>query len=305
MRTNSHESCSAVRLPVRRERFVRGNRAPIACASRCDTPLPQPVDSLLLGCFSLLLIAVGVGCTPPSAQEGGHVTSLQARVVAVGVASDTALRELATFLPEGAGRDDATVAAIAALDGTPHFRRAGVAATLLRRSPSGGAGEVFAVVHADGSVVQVRAGNGVDGLAPTGTVAPLIAPDPLNPGAVSAPTGIIFNWVPDPILYIADPHRNGVVALTLVDDGAAFRVAATRRLEAPELNLPVDLAPAVLESVNPGFSSSTTLAGGADFYVANRGNGTIVRMRQDVSVNAEVRLRSPIDDEMRAHHHAH
>lgn len=27
--------------------------------------------------------------------------------------------------------------------------------------------------------------------------------------------------------------------------------------------------------------------------------------RQDVSVNAEVRLRSPIDDEMRAHHHAH
>lgn len=227
-----------------------------------------------------------MGCTPPSAQEGGHVTSLQARVVAVGVASDTALRELATFLPEGAGRDDATVAAIAAPGGTPHFRRAGVAATLLRRSPSGGAGEVFAVVHADGSVVQVRAGNGVDGLAPTGTVAPLIAPDPLNPGAVSAPTGIIFNWVPDPILYIADPHRNGVVALTLVDDGAAFRVAATRRLEAPELNLPVDLAPAVLESVNPGFSSSTTLAGGADFYVANRGNGTLVRMRQDGTVLA-------------------
>ncbi len=49
---------------------------------------------------------------------------------------------------------------------------------------------------------------------------------------------------------------------------------------------PVDLAPAVLESVNPRFSSSTTLAGGADFYVANRGNGTIVRMRQGGTVLA-------------------
>ena len=45
-----------------------------------------------------------------------------------------------------------------------------------------------------------------------------------------------------------------------------------------------------MESVNPAFASSTTLAGGADFYVANRGNGTLVRMRQDGTVLAVRRI---------------
>ena len=45
----------------------------------------------------------------------------------------------------------------------------------------------------------------------------------------------------------------------------------------------MDLAPVVPEVVNPAFSSNTTLAGASDFYVANRGDGTIVRLRQDGS----------------------
>jgi mono/diheme cytochrome c family protein len=239
---------------------------------------------------SLLLIGACVGCTSPSAQQvepWSHLTSLQARVVAVGVANTTALRELAAFFPDdGAAHNDAALTALGAPGGTRAFSRTDVAAALLRRSPGEGAGDMFAVVHADGSVIQLRAGRLDDGLAPAGTVAPLMAPDASNPEAVSARAGVILNWVPDPILYIADPQRNAVVALTLVDDGPVFHLAAIRRLDAPELNLPVDLAPAVLERINPGFSSSTTLAGGADFYVANRGNGTIVRMRQDGTVLA-------------------
>lgn len=53
-----------------------------------------------------------------------------------------------------------------------------------------------------------------------------------------------------------------------------------------DLNIPVDIAPAVPEIANPGFASNTTLAGGSDLYVANRGNGTIIRLRQDGTVIA-------------------
>ena len=43
-----------------------------------------------------------------------------------------------------------------------------VATALLGKSPDGGGRAVFAVVNADGSLVQVHAGLGVDGLAPAG-----------------------------------------------------------------------------------------------------------------------------------------
>jgi hypothetical protein len=44
---------------------------------------------------------------------------------------------------------------------------------------------------------------------------------------------------------------------------------------------------------NPAFSSNTTLAGGADLYVANRGSGTIVRLRQDGEVRAVAEITVP------------
>jgi len=51
------------------------------------------------------------------------------------------------------------------------------------------------------------------------------------------------------------------------------------------------------DSVN--WASNTTLDDGSDFYVANRGNNTIVRMRQDGSVVAIRRVtvdNSPLDN---------
>jgi hypothetical protein len=49
----------------------------------------------------------------------------------------------------------------------------------------------------------------------------------------------------------------------------------------------------VPEVANPDFSSNTTLAGGSDLYVANRGNGTLVRMRQDGTVVAVRQVEVP------------
>jgi hypothetical protein len=155
----------------------------------------------------------------------------------------------------------------------------GVANALLGKSPDGSAKAVFSVVTADGALLQAHAQKGVDGLAPTGTIHPLTAAGgPMH-------TGAAFNWTPDRILYVADPLGNALVALSLGDDGTVFKAESTRTITAPELATPIDLAAAVPEVANPDFSSNTTLAGGSDLYVANRGNGSLVRIRQDGHVS--------------------
>ena len=92
---------------------------------------------------------------------------------------------------------------------------------------------------------------------------------------------------------MSDPGNDAVLQLRLDDDFEVFHVTETRRLESSYLSAPVDLAPAVPEIANPAFSSNTTLAGGADLYVANRGTGTIVRMRQDGRVLALAHIELP------------
>ncbi|MFY9699787.1 MAG: hypothetical protein WAK34_15970, partial [Rhodoplanes sp.] len=73
-------------------------------------------------------------------------------------------------------------------------------------------------------------------------------------------TGMIFNWVPDRILFITEPEHNAVTALTLGNGDKVFRLNHKRTFTALELNTPVDLTPAVPEVANPGFASNTTLA---------------------------------------------
>jgi hypothetical protein len=104
---------------------------------------------------------------------------------------------------------------------------------------------------------------------------------------------MVFNWVPDRFLYVTDPRNDAVLQLHLDDDFHVFRVIGTRRLQSPDLSAPVDLAPAVPEIANPAFSSNTTLAGGADMYVANRGSGTVARLAQDGRVRAVARIGLP------------
>jgi len=170
-----------------------------------------------------------------------------------------------------------------------------VGTAFLSRSPDGSGRAVFCVVLADGSIVQEHTGRAVDGLAPAGTVNPLLGRSWNHGhdtvGSTTPRLGAIVNYTPTRILYLSEPFANSILALELSDDGSVFHVAGMRRIFSDVLNQPVDLAPAEIETEHPNWSSNTTLEEGADFYVANRGDNTIVRMRQDGSVVAVGRVR--------------
>jgi hypothetical protein len=181
------------------------------------------------------------------------------------------------------------------------LRRGAVGTAFLGRAPDGSGRAVFSVVLADGSIVQVHTAQAVDGLARAGTVSPLLdrrrhdADDHHdghdNEERVSLRLGVILNYIPTRILYVSEPLEDRIAALDLIDDGVIFRAGRMRRFHSEALNQPIDLAPAEIETSNPNWSSNTTLEEGADFYVANRGDNTIVRMRQDGRVVAVRRVR--------------
>jgi mono/diheme cytochrome c family protein len=176
---------------------------------------------------------------------------------------------------------------------------AALGTAILTKSPDLTGRAVFAAVEADGSVVQVNVLKGVDGLAPAGTVTPLALIDRATaessaPHAV-AREGIVFNWVPTRNLFVADPQANRLVVLDLTDDGMRF-AATLREIRRSEFDAPIDLAPATREVAAGSFASNTTLGGGSDLYVLNRGNNTIVRMTIGGHVQAVRRIDADIDD---------
>jgi hypothetical protein len=198
-----------------------------------------------------------------------------------------------------------------------------VGTAFLGHSPDGSTRAVFSVVLADGSIVQEHTVRGVDGLAPPRTIAPLLNRDlqlrsaaamateqedvPLDKDLsstnanredrdevrVSPRLGVIFNWEPTRILFVSEPFENRIAVLNITDDDEVFHVADIRHFTSDALQEPIDLAPVTIESTDPNFSSNTTLDKNSDFYVANRGNNTIVRMRQDGTVVSVRRVRLP------------
>jgi hypothetical protein len=174
---------------------------------------------------------------------------------------------------------------------------AAVGTALLGRSPDGSTKAVFAVVTADGGIVQEHTLKGLDGLAPPGTINPLFGRrwdgnenDDDERGAQPR-VGVILNYSPTQILYVSEPFENTIAVLSLGDDGVLFHVAGVRHIWSEALNQPIDLAPVAIETAAPNWAANTTLDVLSDFYVANRGNNTIVRMRQDGSVVAVRRVR--------------
>lgn len=169
---------------------------------------------------------------------------------------------------------------------TPGSMEKGALGTaFLGSSPDGSGFAVFAVVTGNGAVVQVHVQDGIDGLAPPGTVD--VGND--DPGVI----GIAFQWIPERALYVADARRDRIAVLQLTDDTRQFTLQRTRYLQSPWLRQPVDLAPCVPEIANPRFSSHTTLAGGSDLYVVNRGDGSVLRIRQDGTVLARAAITWP------------
>ncbi|HVZ71936.1 MAG TPA: di-heme oxidoredictase family protein [Polyangia bacterium] len=159
-----------------------------------------------------------------------------------------------------------------------------VATALLTKSPDGSGKAVFLAAEGDGSVVQVHVLKGVDGLVPAGTFTPLptlttAAAESTDPHSATR-VGLAFNWVPARTVFVTDPLANRVLALDLSSDAVKFSSAAPRAITSRAFNVPVDLAPAVPEIANGNFASNTTLGGGSDLYVLNRGNNSIVRLSQ-------------------------
>src|SRR5215469_5218253 len=170
------------------------------------------------------------------------------------------------------------------------LRKAAVGTAFLSRSPDGSGRAVFAVVVADGSVVQEHTGKGLDGLAPAGTIQSLAGrqgEDDWEEG-LTPRLGALVNYTPTVILYVSQPFDDSIVAIDLVVGGPAgsqVRVPAGQRvLRSRAFDRPVAMTPVGIETENPNWASNTTLEQGSDLYVCNAGGGTIVRLRQDGTV---------------------
>src|SRR6185503_16261347 len=106
---------------------------------------------------------------------------------------------------------------------------------------------------------------------------------------------VLKYYTADPVLYVSDPVKNEIVAITTPkDDVGMVRKAGTiQRFQNPAFNQPVDLAPTIPEGNHRDWASNTSLAELADIYVLNRGNNTISRMKVDGSVIATRKVTLP------------
>jgi hypothetical protein len=168
-----------------------------------------------------------------------------------------------------------------------------VGTAFLGRSPDGSTKAVFAVITADGAIVQEHTLRALDGLAPSSTVGSILArrwndefDDSDDHRGAQPRVGALVNYSPNRVLYVSEPFDNSIAALSLSDDGLIFHVTSVHHTKSKALDEPVDMAPVVIESSDPDWSSNTTLDVNSDIYVANRGNNTIVRMHQDGTVVA-------------------
>jgi len=103
-------------------------------------------------------------------------------------------------------------------------------------------------------------------------------------------------------LFVSEPFNNTIAVINLIVFGTApnlvFAPSSVSRISSPSLKLPVDLAAVQRDVDSITWASNTTLDEGSDFYVANRGDNTIVRMRQDGTVLGvrHVAIDSPVNN---------
>jgi hypothetical protein len=170
-----------------------------------------------------------------------------------------------------------------------------VGTALLGPSPDGTCKAVFVVVTADGAIVQEHTLKGLDGLAPPGTVQPILGGDGNSQGEGIEPRfGVIMNpYTQAPVvrqLFVSEPFFDTIAVVNLTIFGTApdqvFGLDSVARISSPALNQPVDLTPVQRDVDNVDWASNTTLDQDSDFYVANQGDNTIVRMQQDGTVVA-------------------
>jgi hypothetical protein len=176
---------------------------------------------------------------------------------------------------------------------------AAVGTALLGRSPDGSTRAVFAVVAADGSIVQEHTAQKLDGLAPPGTVQPLVHRRwrrGHGEADVLPRLGAIVNYAPHFSLYVSQPFDDSIKAIDIGTAGPTgkevFVPTGSHVIRSRALDQPLDLAPVAIDTTHPDHASNTSMQPNTDFYVCNRGDDTIVRMRQDGSVVAVRRVRA-------------
>jgi hypothetical protein len=189
---------------------------------------------------------------------------------------------------------------------TGSLKRGAVGTALLGPSPDETCRAVFVVVTADGAIVQEHTAKGLDGLAPRGTIRSILGSNENAQDAASETRfGVIMNpYIPQGApsgtvrqLIVSEPFNDTIAVINLVVVGTApnqvfalNRVNPVTRISSPSLNFPVDLTPVKRSTDDPNWASNTTLDEDSDFYVANRGDNTIVRMQQNGHVVAVRRI---------------
>jgi hypothetical protein len=175
-----------------------------------------------------------------------------------------------------------------------------VGTALLGPSPDLTCKAVFVVVTADGAIVQEHTLKGLDGLAPPGTVRSILGGNGNAQQEANEPRfGVIMNpYNPPPgvirQLFVSEPFYDTIAVVNLKVFGTApnqvFGLGSVSRIRSAALNIPVDLTPVERNTDDANWASNTTLdegsGSGSDFYVANQGDSTIVRMKQDGTVVA-------------------
>jgi hypothetical protein len=97
-------------------------------------------------------------------------------------------------------------------------------------------------------------------------------------------------------LFVSEPFYDTIAVVDLgivptATNPVAFGLRSVTRIGSSALHLPVDLTAVQRDAENPNWASNTTLDDGSDFYVANQGDNTIVRMTQGGTVVAIRRFR--------------
>ena len=144
----------------------------------------------------------------------------------------------------------------------------GVGTALLGPSPDLTCKAVFVVVTADGAIVQEHTLYGVDGLAPAGTVRPILGSNGNAQDEASEPRfGVIMNpYLPPGVvvrqLFVSEPFYDTIAVVNLTVSGTApyqvFGLGSVTRISSPMLNLPVDLTPVKRDTDTANWASNTT-----------------------------------------------
>src|SRR5262249_42343816 len=103
--------------------------------------------------------------------------------------------------------------------------------------------------------------------------------------------GGLLNYSPLRDLDVREALSNSIAVIGLTDHSVVFHVRSVNHIYSAALPEPTALAPVTMVPSNPYWASNTTLDVECVFYVANRGDNTITRMRQDGAVVAMRRVR--------------